>query len=139
MEHLFGSEAWIQRYKDEVNKSDRYKTVAAAWEGDFYFVIAGDEKLEPSIIYYLDLWHGECRHACLVENENDYEPLFRLESDASNWRAIVTKKLDPIQGMMTRKIKLQGDMARIMRYVPAAQELVNCATRVPTLFPDDRT
>jgi putative sterol carrier protein len=138
MENLFGSEAWIQRYQEEVNKSDRYKTVAATWEGDFYFVVLADGMLDQDVVYYLDLWHGECRYACLVKDEAGYSPAFRLESDASNWQAIVTRKLDPIQGMMTRRIKLQGDMARIMRYVPAAQELVNCATRVPTLFPDAR-
>ncbi len=137
MEHLFGSEEWIQSYKDEVNSSGRYKKVAGNWEGDFYFVILADGLMDRDVIYYVDLWHGECRQACLVENESDYRPAFRLESDASNWRAIVNKKLDPIQGMMTRRIKLQGDMSKIMRYVPAAQELVNCATRVPTLFPGD--
>lgn len=137
MDYLFGTDAWIQRCREEINQSARYKTVAATWEGDFFFVILPDGLMEQRAVYYLDLWHGECRHACLVADESDFTPAFRLESDAINWRAIVTKKLDPIQGMMTRKIKLQGDMARIMRHVPAAQELVDCATRVPTIFPGE--
>ncbi len=137
MAYLFGSEEWIQRYRDEVNGSERYKAVAANWEGDFFFVVNADGLMDQRAVYYLDLWHGECRQACLVSDESMFSPLFRLESAATNWRAIVSKQLDPIQGMMTRRIKLQGDMAKIMRYVPAAQELVECATRVPTEFPNE--
>ncbi len=74
----------------------------------------------------------------MVEDEAQFSPAFRLESADVNWKAIIDKKLDPIQGMMTRKIKLQGNMAKIMRHVPAAQELVNCSARIPTAFPGKR-
>jgi putative sterol carrier protein len=32
------------------------------------------------------------------------------------WRKVIEGRLDPIQGMMTRKLKLQGNMMKIMRY-----------------------
>lgn len=134
MAYLFGTEEWIKAYQQQINQSERYKKVGATWEGDFYFVIVPNGLMEHGAIYYLDLWHGECRAACLAEAENQFAPAFRLESVDANWQAIINRKLDPIQGMMTRKIKLQGDMSKIMRYVPAAQELVMCATRVPTEF-----
>jgi len=44
--------------------------------------------------------------------------------------------LDPIPGMMTRKLKLKGDMMKVMRYPKAAKEMVNCVSRVPTDFGD---
>jgi putative sterol carrier protein len=40
-----------------------------------------------------------------------------------------------MKGLLTRQLKLQGNMAKIMRAVKAANELVLCATRVPTDFP----
>jgi putative sterol carrier protein len=49
---------------------------------------------------------------------------------------VIEKKLDPLQGLLTRQFKLQGDMVKIMRAVKAAQELVNCTTLVPAEFPE---
>jgi putative sterol carrier protein len=40
-----------------------------------------------------------------------------------------------MKGLMTKKLKLNGNMAKIMRAVKAANELVRCTTRVPTEFP----
>jgi putative sterol carrier protein len=138
MAYLYGTDEWIKVYMKEINKSEAYEKSASDWEGDFYFIATPDKYFDEVMIYYIDLWHGKCRGACLVEDESQYSPAFRMETSDVNWRAIVEKRLDPIQSMMTRKIKLQGNMAKIMRYVRAAQELVNCATFVPTEFPPEK-
>ena len=46
------------------------------------------------------------------------------------------KQVDPIQALITRQLKLKGNMAKVLRAVKAAQELVNSATRVETEFPE---
>ena len=138
MAFAFGSAEWISAYKDAINNSESYEKSAKDWEGDFYFVVVPDKMFDEEAIYYLDLWHGKCREACRVEEASQFSPAFRIETGDANWKAIVDRRLDPIQGMMTRKIKLQGNMAKIMRYVKAAQELVNCATQVPTEFPPEK-
>ncbi len=135
MAYLFGTDEWIKCFVDEINKSHSYEKSALTWEGDFFFIVTPSKMYDDVAIYYIDLWHGKCRGACLVKDESQFSPEFRMETTDANWKAIIDRKLDPIQGMMTRKIKLKGNMAKIMRYVKAAQELVNCATRVPTEFP----
>ena len=138
MAYLFGTDEWIKTFMDEINKSEAYEKSASDWEGDFYFVITPDKMYDEVAIYYIDLWHGKCRGACLVEDGSQFSPVFRMETSDANWKDVIEKKLDPIQGMMTRRIKLKGNMAKIMRYVRAAQELVNCATLVPTEFPPEK-
>jgi len=138
MTYLFGSDEWIKAFMKEINKDEAYEKSALDWEGDFYFVATPDKFLDDVTIYYIDLWHGKCRDACLVEDEAQFSPVFRLETSDANWKAIIEKRLDPIRGMMTRKIKLRGNMSKIMRYVKAAQELVNCSTHVPTEFPPEK-
>lgn len=138
MTYLFGSDEWIKAFMKEINKSEAYEKSALDWEGDFHFIVTPDKFLDDVTIYYIDLWHGKCRDACLVEDEAQFSPVFRLETSDANWKAIVEKRLDPIRGMMTRKIKLRGNMSKIMRYVKAAQELVNCSTHVPTEFPPEK-
>jgi putative sterol carrier protein len=135
---LFGSQEWLDAYQQAINSSPAYKRAAATWEGDFYFVVVPEMMYDEPFIYYLDLWHGDCRSCALVEEESAYKPAYRLETSDTNWRAVIEKRLDPLQGMMTRRIKLEGDMAKIMRAVPAAKELVNCAASVPTAFPPVR-
>ena len=135
MANVFSSGEWIEEFQLALLTSADYQKVAADWEGAFYFVITPDRYFDEEVIYYVDLWHGKCREACLVKHPSQFSPAFRLEATDANWKAVIEGKLDPIRGMMTRKIGVKGDMAKIMRYVKAAQELVKCATSVPTEFP----
>ena len=133
MAYEFGSVEWLAAYQEAINTSAAYARAAATWEGDFYFCIQPDAAYDIQSVYYLDLWHGQCR-ASAVAKDGEYQPIFRIEGTASQWKAIIEKKLDPIQAMMTRRLKLAGDLAKIMRAVPAAHELVNCTAQVPTTF-----
>ena len=47
----------------------------------------------------------------------------------------IEKKVDPIRALMTRQLKLQGTMTKIMKQTKAATELVNCCTLVETTWP----
>ncbi|MFC2079609.1 SCP2 sterol-binding domain-containing protein [Candidatus Bipolaricaulota bacterium] len=53
------------------------------------------------------------------------------------WRKVIGGVMDPIQGMMMRKLKLQGDLLKIMRYPKAVKEIVSYCALVPTLWPGD--
>ena len=44
------------------------------------------------------------------------------------------KELDPVKGMMQGKLKLKGDLPTIVKFIKAAQELVECSSRVPSSF-----
>ena len=52
----------------------------------------------------------------------------------SNWVKLIKGEIDPIQGLMTGKFKLDGSMMKIMRYTNAAKEMVNTAKMVDTQF-----
>jgi len=131
----FGSEEWVQAFVSQVNQSEAYRKSAATWEGDFYFVVEPGPVVPEPIIMYYDLWHGEARSGCLVASEDERKPEFIIRASLDIWRKIVEKKLDVIQAMMTKKLKVTGTLPKIMRYTKAAVELVNCATKVPTEFP----
>lgn len=138
MAYMFGSDEWAKAFMEEINKNEAYAKAAADWEGDFYFVVQPKKMFDRQIVLYVDLWHGKCRDAKVVEDESQYSPEYKLIASDDNWKAIIDRKLDPIRGMMIRKLKLEGNMGKIMRYVKAAQELVNSATRVPTEFPPEK-
>ena len=132
----FPSNEWIKALMQELNKSQAYRDAAKNWEGDFYFIVEPEGSLKEKVIYYMDLWHGECRSACVVADEKEKTPEFRILAPLSKWRRVIEKKLDPIQGLVTRQLKLQGNLMKIMKAPKAALELVNCCTLVPTEFPE---
>lgn len=131
----FPSETWIKTMMDDLNASAAYLEAAKNWEGDFYFIVEPAGSLENTRVLYMDLWHGKCRDAYEVADPADRTPVFRLSGSVAAWKKVMTKKLDPIQAMMTGQLKLQGNMATVMRNVRAAKELVESCTRIETEFP----
>ncbi len=128
---LFPSQEWAEAMKEQINSSDAYRNAAKNWEGDFYFVVEGTN---PPDIIYMDLWHGECREAAYTNDPNFKNPEFKISASYDKWKKVLTGQLDPIQGLMTRQLKLDGNLIKIMKNVKAAQELVRCATQVDTEF-----
>jgi putative sterol carrier protein len=134
--YVLGSEDWLRGFAEAINSSPAYAEAARTWEGDFYIIIDAGDGVEEEIVMYLDLWHGECREAFIAADRSVKDPEFVISAPESAWRKVIAKKLDPIQGMMTRQLKLKGNMVKIMKAVKAAKELVECVTQVPTQFHD---
>ena len=135
---LFGTLEWANKFMEAVNNSKAYAEAAKTWEGDFYYVLEKGGSLKEPIYYYFDLWHGKCRKVDLVPaaEMGKYKPEFILAAQVPTWRKVAEKKLDPIQAIVTRQLKLQGNMGKVMRAVKAAQELVTCVTQVQTEYPE---
>ena len=128
----FPSDAWIKELSNRLNKSESYERSAKDWEGDFLFVVEPDGTYHDMAYLYLGLHHGKSTGAALVESEDERETEFVIRAAYGNWRRVIEGKLDPIQGMMMRQLKLSGNMMKIMRYPKAAQEIVACCAEVPT-------
>ncbi len=131
----FPCDEWIKALMQDLNDSQSYNDSAKNWEGDFYFIIEAGGKLDNKVVLYMDLWHGRCRDAFEVTDASALNPVFRMSGPVATWKKVMTKKLDPMQALMTGQLKLKGNMAMIMKNVRAAKELVESCTRVPTEYP----
>jgi putative sterol carrier protein len=74
----------------------------------------------------------------MIDPEEGQRAPYVIRAPYSRWKEVVRGDLDPVKGMMQGKLKLRGDLAMIVRYVRAANELVNLTTQVPTEFLDER-
>ena len=63
---------------------------------------------------------------------NNTSKIFSVQK--ANENILIDGKIDPIKGIMMRKFKLIGNMAKVMRATKAAQELVNSTTAVDTEY-----
>jgi putative sterol carrier protein len=132
----FGSKEWIDKYKEALNGDlgKAWKQAAEKWEGDFLFVIKADDRFQESVSYYLDLWHGECRDAKIItNNEETPEAEFQYIGSYTNWEKLLKGEIDPIRGLLMRKFKLIGNKGKLMRST-VAKELVETARKMDTQF-----
>ena len=137
MPYLFPSPEWVEQLRIEINRNQAYRRSGKTWEGDFYFTVEAVPGLKEPFELYLDLWHGECRDAHVVTGKGIKKPEFVIAGSLDTYRRIFTKKLDPIQALMTRKLKLEGNMMKIMRSVKATIDLVNCCSLIDTVYPEE--
>ena len=128
----FPSDEWIKCFKDELNKNKTYQESAKNWEGDFLFIITSDDQFEEEVVFYVDLWHGKCREAFLVQSEKT--AAFCFKGPFSNWKKVINKELDPLRGLIRGMFFIEGDSKLILDQAKAAQELVNTASKIPTEF-----
>jgi putative sterol carrier protein len=138
---VFPSEEWLKEYVVRINESPEYREAASTWEGDIAYVFEPepDKGVPDEIWAWLDLWHGECREGkYAITPEEGEKARFIIRAPYSRWKEVIRKELDPVKGMMQGKLKLKGDLPTIVRYVKAANELVNLAQTVPTEFVDEK-
>lgn len=125
------SEDWWKAFGDKINSNKAYEEAASWWEGDFIFEITPGGAFPNTVRAFVGLLHGKCTgQRVLKEGEPDPEVEFVVSGTYDNWLKVLKKELDPIQGMMAGKLRLTGNMAKIMRAVKAAQELVNSTTMI---------
>ncbi|MFX0090613.1 MAG: SCP2 sterol-binding domain-containing protein [Candidatus Hodarchaeota archaeon] len=132
--YLFPSEEWAKKFMELINANEEYAKAAETWEGDFVFELTPDDRLKETKRIYVDLWHGKCRNAYLMASDEEKETEYVYSGPYENWLKLIEGKIDPIKGLMMRKFKLKGNMAKVLKAVKAASELVKTAASVPTEF-----
>ncbi len=123
---------WLQTLEEKLNTDEKYAQVAQKWEGDMLCVIEPSGVLEQPLIFYLDLWHGKCRSARVLENAKDIKAVLSLKAPYDQYLRLITGEIDPMQALLTRKVSVQGNMALLMRNVPVVLDFVRCCREITT-------
>lgn len=130
MSGLFPEKDWLDSFADYLNSSEKYGRIAQKWEGDLIFEIRADDVLTDGVNIYLDLWHGKCRGAKILEGNDPLKAAFVLSAPYSNFVRVLKGSLDPMQAMLTRKLEVKGSLGYMMRNVPTVLEFVRSAQAV---------
>jgi putative sterol carrier protein len=135
MAYRFPSEEYVQAVMDVLNHDEQYAEIARNWEGDILFVIEPDEGIENTdlpMTLYFDLWHGKCREVRVIDPEVGEVPdaAFTLIAPQANYLKVLRGELDPMQAMITRRLKVEGSMAYMLRNVPTVLNFVRCCSSV---------
>ena len=135
MAYHFPSEEYVQAVMDVLNNDEQYAQIARNWEGDILFVIEPDKGVESDdlpMTLYFDLWHGKCREVRIIDPQVGEVPdaAFTLTAPQANYLQVLRGELDPMQAMITRRLKVEGSMAYMLRNVPTVLDFVRCCSSV---------
>jgi len=82
------------------------------------------EDMKGSAVYFwIDFWHGTIRNMIPVAPGEHADAAFKLSGRYGNWKLLVSGQQDAVKLTMTRKLKLEGDLAYMMRRVRTAATL----------------
>ena len=131
----FPREEWATEYVEKLNSNASYEAAGKEWEGAITFVVQRDADFERDAFLYLDLYHGKCRGTKFSYDESELPtPEYKYAGTYGNWRKLINREIDPIQGLLNGKFKLTGSMMKIMRFTTAAKEMASTASLVRTEF-----
>jgi putative sterol carrier protein len=129
---------WAAAWHAALDASEEYRRAAATWEGAVALVMHPDPALGIAArrAVFLDLWHGTCRDARLASEADLAAAAYVIEASAGVWRDLLDGRTSPIMALMTGKLSLtRGNLAGLLPYAGAANELVSVATQIRTVFP----
>lgn len=133
--HVFPSDSWVAAYRDALNTSAEYRTAARTWNhGSIALAVTPGPEVPEGFCVWLDVEAGACRAARSVTLEEGARAPFCITASYERWRAVLSRRLDPIAGMVTRRLRLTGNLVTMMRYVRSAKAMVGCAAQVPSEF-----
>jgi len=135
----FPTEEWFQAYIEAINASEEYASYTPDWEGDAIILVGAepDNGVPADVHGLLDLWHGGCRGGGVVGPERAEIAEFVLRAPYSRWKDVIKGDLEPVKGLVQGKLRVRGDLQKILRYVKGTQELAYIAGQVDTTFPDE--
>ncbi|MGA8302306.1 MAG: SCP2 sterol-binding domain-containing protein [Thermoplasmata archaeon] len=127
----FPSAEWAEAYRRALNENAAYREAANAWVGDILLRVRPADPAAPAPGVHLELAHGECQNATFHADSREILSEFVFEGTPENWANLLRHEIDPVRAIMDGTFRVQGNLAKLMRFTRAAKELVETASNVP--------
>ena len=162
----FPSSGWFDEYERTIRNDDQYAEQSTGWgvgfDGDLVFEMTempidelDTESMPPSLREELDqyvrggaggdttgyalleLEDGDCQGAALIEDPEAVDHGFLLSGTTEQWKALLDQDIGIIDGLMSAKFDLDGDMQKILQYTDSAQRLTELAASIDAVYVDE--
>jgi putative sterol carrier protein len=130
----FPSAEWAAQLFAAVNENSAYAEAARAWEGDILLRVLPEVPSTRPPGIHLDLAHGTCRSAVYVDDSTGTTSEFVFEASHADWREILEGRLEPVNAVVSGRVKVRGNFAKAMRFTKASGLLIGSASTIPTEF-----
>jgi len=135
----FGTKAWADALREELNRSSEYRNAAARWgvdrNGNLLFAFEADAALPQPLYLFLELAGGRCNRAEFTGGPSHPEAGFTLRAPFTLWREILERRTMAAAAILTGKMRVDGDKLALLKHAGASRALIHCTASVPTEFP----
>jgi putative sterol carrier protein len=125
---------WAALYEKAVQEDADYKEAARDWEGTVVLhILPGlDYGLDIDIYLLMDLWHGDYRSMRVVPPETGEAADYVISGSLERW---AQTRGDTSRGIMQGKLKLKGEVPKIVRATRASQCLCRISSTIGGKYP----
>ncbi len=127
-----GSDDYLAEFKKRLNDDDAYRSLAAKVVDSYTLVLQAepDKGVDNTLVVGFEIKEGEMTDIWLGEKETS----FILSAPYRVWVDILLGKIGANRAFITRKLKIKGNMPRLLKTAKATDRLVELLRTLPTEF-----
>jgi len=147
-------EAWIDEWMTKVNEESEFDDTGEGWgdgfNGNFIFEVEVDDAYQDAVAcadddptnglaFFAEVEDGAVHSATAVDVDiiDQYDWGFNFHGTYGNWKALINQQVGPIDGLMSGKFEIEGDMQKVLQWSDGATSLANATGLVDTTFPEE--
>jgi putative sterol carrier protein len=130
-----GNDRYLELFKKNLNKDEEYMNLASAVNDSYTLVLQAepDKGIEDTRVVGFEIAEGKMTDIWTGERETS----FILSAPYRVWVDILLGKISANRAFITRKLKIKGNMPRLLKTAKATDRLVAILREMPTEFHGD--
>ncbi|MFW9847380.1 MAG: SCP2 sterol-binding domain-containing protein [Candidatus Thorarchaeota archaeon] len=130
-----GNDRYLELFKENLNKDEEYMNLASSVNDSYTLVLQAepDKGIENTRVVGFEITEGKMTDIWTGERETS----FILSAPYRVWVDILLGKISANRAFITRKLKIKGNMPRLLKTAKATDRLVAILREMPTEFHGD--
>lgn len=135
---VFPSLEWGTALSASLNSNPEFKEAAGSWDGTILLSCLAEEgKLGEDLHFLVDPSHGNVKEIKQVSSPEEANATYTLAAKYTVWKEILQGKYDAPDAIKKGRIKLKGNLFKLMMNVKAPKIMINAMRDMPTQFVDE--
>lgn len=132
---VFPSDEWMAEFCERLESHPQSDDIAGALDGVYRFVIEPAGPLSERFVYDLSITAVDGGSAVeLLDVDGGDKPRLTLTTDYRRWQQLIKGELDVGMAVMLRRLRVSGDLTRLMGNVSNAGPLLESLHEVDTVW-----
>lgn len=129
---LLGSEDYLEEAKKRINEDETYAELAKDIKDSYTLVMQAESAkgINETLILGFEITNGKMTDVWRGDRKTD----FILSAKYGDFVDILTGKLNVTKAFITRKLKIKGSLARLLKTSKATERFVDVLRTIPTEF-----
>ncbi|MFX0106690.1 MAG: SCP2 sterol-binding domain-containing protein [Candidatus Hodarchaeota archaeon] len=130
-----GCDEYLDKFKESLNADEEYITLAEGVNDSYTLILQGepDKGVPDTMVVGFEIEGGKMTDIWKGERESS----FILSAPYRVWVDILLGKIGANRAFITRKLKIKGNMPRLLKTAKATDRLVEILRGMPTEFHGD--